>query len=152
MIGQDRSFSATIGPFGILNYTTTQGIKLDEFSFDWGLSSDAGGGLMGATQLFASTDASTFFAVGPEFTEQTLGNNITPDFTGLINRSVNLANLGVLNGGDTLAFRDNSGASTGDKGHYLDNLVLTGVLIPEPATMGLLGLGGLVLLRRRRSV
>ena len=34
---------------------------------------------------------------------------------------------------------------------YVDNVQLTGpVLIPEPATIGLLGLGGLALLRRKR--
>jgi len=34
---------------------------------------------------------------------------------------------------------------------YLDNVKLTGpVLIPEPATIGLLGLGGLALLRRKK--
>jgi len=31
---------------------------------------------------------------------------------------------------------------------YIDNIMFTGV--PEPATIGLLGLGGLALLRRKR--
>ena len=46
----------------------------------------------------------------------------------------------------TLYIGDSAGADVGDCGGW--NLNLT---TPEPATLGLLGLGSLVLLRRRRA-
>ena len=50
-----------------------------------------------------------------------------------------------------LSLTDDNGSSS--RGHYVDNLVLSGdvTLIPEPASLALLGLGGLCMLSRRRS-
>jgi hypothetical protein len=53
--------------------------------------------------------------------------------------------------GETLGIRlrKGSGGNWQSNPQY-DNVILTGVLIPEPASLSLLGLGGLALLRRRR--
>ncbi len=61
------------------------------------------------------------------------------------------ANFGDPYAGEPLAIRLRKGAG-GDwqSNPQYDNVILTGVLIPEPASLSLLGLGGLALLRRRR--
>lgn len=44
------------------------------------------------------------------------------------------------------------GAGSGGGGFAVDNVILNGIVTPEPATIALLGLGSLTLLRRKRSV
>ena len=72
-----------------------------------------------------------------EFTVSATGPFSVDDFT---------TYMSLANGGDTLglaAAKFDQGGPTGDDWAY-------GMVIPEPATIGLLGLGGLLLLRRSR--
>ena len=69
--------------------------------------------------------------------------------------SVNLSGVAALQDltDETVEFRfllgDDSGASS--RIHVLDNIVLEGTVIPEPGSLALLGLGGLLIARRRRN-
>jgi len=50
-----------------------------------------------------------------------------------------------------LWLRGGSTADNGDSNFYLDNLTLNGAVIPEPGSLALMGLGGLLILGRRRT-
>ena len=56
-------------------------------------------------------------------------------------------NLGA--GSYTLQLSSDSAANL--RGTAVDNIVLSSAAVPEPASLGLLGLGGIALLRRRRA-
>lgn len=149
-----------------LGFTLTSGqndLDLSDFSFDLGTSAGANtnatsGGVAFTTletnaQLFFSTDGSTFNAIGGLVESIADNANNEGAFTGLNSYSVDLSSLDFLDAGETiefrLAFTDNRGGSTSTMGHYLDNVMLEGV-IPEPTSIGLLGLAGAGLLVRRR--
>jgi hypothetical protein len=51
----------------------------------------------------------------------------------------------------TLRFQFGSDGSVTDAGFNMDNLVVTGSVVPEPASMAALGMGALALIRRRRA-
>ena len=106
-------------------------------------------------QLFYSTDGGTSFnPIGPLVVSVADNANNTGAFTGMNNYSIDLSSLGLLNTGQTIEFRlgfsDNRGGGSNLMGHYVDNFVLSGTAIPEPASLGLLGLAGVGLLARRR--
>ena len=60
-----------------------------------------------------------------------------------------LAHAGLMLPEDTTYIGIKVRAFGGYQGHYVDDVVVT--IVPEPATLGVLGLGGLVLLKRRRG-
>ncbi len=59
---------------------------------------------------------------------------------------------GKIQAVDSLLFRVASQANTLDGGYYFDNVDISNSPVPEPATMTVLALGGLALIRRRSGV
>lgn len=141
--------------FTLINQTPE--LRLGSFSFDFGASVRIGDstGVMSAARLFYSLNAQPFVAVG-EQPERIVPSGGSGFFTGFIPSTIDLAAMPLLSENDSIEFRlafgDNSGAETVNKGAYIDNLVLSGTAIPEPAGIGLIGIAGLALLRRGRMV
>ena len=69
---------------------------------------------------------------------------------GVVSYSVDGVPRGTFNLTFDGAFAGNVGFASNQVGNTIDNLVITALPIPEPASLALLGLGGLTLLRRRR--
>lgn len=143
-----------------MSFTVTNAspsLTLSSFSFDYAASvrdTDTTG-VMSAAQLFYSINGASFVAVGPMH-ERIIPSGAGGIFTGFTTSTVDLTGLPTLNDGDSIEFRlafgDNSGAATGQKAIYIDNLTLDGSVVPEPAALSVLGLAGLGLVRRRRAM
>jgi hypothetical protein len=69
------------------------------------------------------------------------------EFLGGLDGDFSLSHVVGSNAGERLAFRV---AAQGDNHTVIDNLVLDVVAVPEPASLALLGLGGLLMASRRR--
>jgi len=65
----------------------------------------------------------------------------------LVDNGIPITNITALTGW-TIYLSHDEGTGTGPEVVWIDNFVITAV--PEPATLALLGMGGLVLARRRR--
>ncbi|MEM9019277.1 MAG: PEP-CTERM sorting domain-containing protein [Planctomycetota bacterium] len=64
--------------------------------------------------------------------------------------NANLTTPVVIGPGQTKTFTINVNSGNLNSIHQLDNLAVNGTVIPEPGSIGLLALGGLCVLRRRR--
>lgn len=140
-------------------------IGLTDLSFDLGTSIGANqiatsGDVVFDTletnaQLFYSTDGTTFNPIGGLIESVATSTEEAGEFTGMNTYSIDLSSLDLLDTGESIDFRlglsDNRGGGTTTMGHYLDNVMLEGVVIPEPTSVALFGLAGLGLLRRRRA-
>lgn len=100
---------------------------------------------------FSSLQVSYSIDGGGSFTNLGGAFNVTTTTTfDLI--SLSLAGNGAVNAASNIIFRITYDGATGGGGNArVDNLQINGTLIPAPASMALVGLGGLVAARRRRN-
>ena len=108
----------------------------DTFS-QWDLTVSAGS---------VSPDSGTDFVAGTGFSSSP--NTVTlTGLTGLTNTSVTFTwtvYYGTINGDPP------TGGNNSNRHAFLDDIKITGNVIPEPGSLALLGLGGLLIARRRR--
>lgn len=108
-----------------------------------------GSGTGFANQVWSySTDGTTWVDVDTK-----TGRNLITTFT---NVAIDFSSIADVNNLDTLYVRVTFSGATGSAGNNrLDNVTFSanavGAEVPEPATIGALGLGGLMLLARRRK-
>ena len=105
-----------------------------------------------ADVVVAWTDASDGDSMHPLYTESVVKTGALMDSQYVSLPALNIEDL-VLDPGDDLLFSIRSRTNTigfdGYNVQLLDNVTIT--VVPEPATLALLGLGGLALLRRRKK-
>lgn len=112
----------------------------DTYSF-WDLSIDNGGAATPATV--------TNVAVGSSGIGDFKGNKnnvlALSGLTGLTNTTVTFTINGTFS-----TNTDRTGGNDKERQAYIDNLTLTGSAVPEPGSLALMGLGGLLIASRRR--
>ena len=113
-------------------------------SFDYGIDNQGGTGFGPRSAQVAISSGSNLdnFVVGPVSSGSVTSVAGGPAVTASFSQTYNL-------GAGSYTLQIASNLSTQLRGIQIDNLSVTAV--PEPASLGLLGLGGLTLLRRRRA-
>ncbi len=95
---------------------------------------------------YAGTTGTLSLTYNSALDRLTLGDGVhSTDLGGLVKGQWNADRVWVSFGGR------GSGLTLASGSAWLDNLVVTGDIIPEPATLSLLGLCGLAIIRRRRN-
>lgn len=144
-------------------------LGLSDLSFDLGTSVGANTNATNAqgtfenlttnVQVFYSIDSGTTFAAIGALHQSIADNSATGAnnagvFTGMNNFNVDLSSLPLLDTTETIEFRlafgDNRGGGSNVMGHYVDNVIIEGAVIPEPGSLALAGIAGLGMLARRR--
>jgi len=135
------SVSNTI-TFTATGLSATESITLNDIEFAYGLYAMAAG-YDAAMNLYVDSGSGYGSAIASGGVGNTGVKTATTSYT--------------LNNGDSLtfgfAFSDTAGGTTG-RAHLIDDFVLNGTVnldtVPEPTSAGLLGIGGLALLARRK--
>ena len=143
----------------VLTNNSGQDAELETMTFDWWFNSPNASG----TQYYRVHGLSDVngFIDGQEFGTRELGEGSTPGVSfnahdsaaEALNVSFDISSLGTLADGEAIEFRvylvDNrSGTFSPDQ--LIDNITINGTLVPEPGSLALLGLGTLLVARRRR--
>ena len=106
-------------------------------------SRNGGSGRPDSLDLYVKVDGGSFAKVGDT---AGVGDTSNPE---VINRALTDPGFQGVQSAE-FAFVFFNGNNTGIRA-YLDNIVLTGSVVPEPASLVLLGLGGLCMLGSRRG-
>ncbi len=113
----------------------------------------------GTNDTFSQWDLSVSFgSLSPDIVTNSVTSGGNPDFTSKskiisLDGLTNLSNTEVTftfvaNYGVTSDF--SGGGNNVNRNAFIDDLTFTGIIIPEPGSLALLGLGGVLMLRRRR--
>lgn len=154
-VGGAASTASDYYGFTVTNNSGT-GLTLDTFTFDaYSVTNDAGQSITAYFQLYYQIDGGGYTAIGTA-QSTTSPNGVTAnvsEFSPLLNGTVDLSSIGSINDGSQVEFLlsvyDNSGSNA--KASFIQNIQLTTVTVPEPSSTALLGLGGLLLITRRRK-
>jgi len=153
--GSLESFSSNFWSVGDYYEFQTSSVNYQNINIAWDQARSSTG--PGTFDLRWSTDGTTFTTLVDNYTvlENSAANGGAWNSTTRILNYVfgPIAGPGTLDNQATIYFRlVNEVAPGGTAGtNRVDNIIVSGTLIPEPATLALLALGGLPLLRRRRA-
>lgn len=158
-------------PWGIPHTTGPNVVYTNGYSSGQGgpfnLTSDAFGSVDKSLTYTLSVDFGGGSPVGPQFADLLVnGVALTPSSSsspavgggGFVTwtRTYDASSLSALSGGESLQVRIGTGTDTADGGTvnagqtWMDSVKVTDSAVPEPAALGLLGLMGLGLVKRRR--
>ncbi len=127
------------GEYMTFTISADPGLALDLTSIDFRTARNGGGGAINRLNLYANVDNGGFVQAGSTVF---LGDTSNPPVTTI--------DLSSITGAETVQFAFVFFNGRNQRG-YLDDIVLNGTVIPEPAAGGLIlgGLGLLAMLRRR---
>lgn len=128
------------GEYMTFTITADAGFKLNLNDIDFRAARNGGGGTINQLDLYVSVDNGAFTKIGGtiSLSDTSSPGTTTRDLSGSAFQDIQKAQFAFVFFGGNL----NRG--------YLDDIVLSGEVVPEPASMALLGLGSLFLIAGRR--
>ena len=127
-------------------FTLTAGEPTVNISFDYAIDNENGTPQGPRSPIIAISNSGglTSYSVGPTTVTPPVLSTAAADGRASFSGSFNL-------GAGSYTLQIASDSSLNNRGVQLDNILVSSSAVPEPASLGLLGLGGLALLRRRRA-
>ena len=127
-------------------FTLTAAEPRVTISFDYAIDNEGGAPHGPRSPIIAISNSGglTSYSVAPTTVTPPVLSTAAADARSSFSASYNL-------GAGSYTFQIASDSSLDARGVQLDNILVTSSAVPEPASLGLLGLGGLALLRRRRA-
>ena len=142
--GSTFSFTITVD--------ATHELNLTSLDFLYGVFDDAAGSQSGDASYTLSSNLGGISTNASNSLTMNSGSLVSSDYSATLGAALS----GLRNTSVTFSWTfdtvNNYNSGNPDRGHVMDNIVLTGTVtpVPEPSVVVLAGLGGLVLIRRRR--